>query len=508
MGDIAFLFREWWISFKKDIPHMKKPFIILFCIYLVGLSSLIRANYNYMDDLGRTAWGYTLWDDFSRYITQFLAILVHADTQINDISPLPQLLAISLVVLSSMVVLKVFAGKYSALNIIAIIPLGLSPYFLECFSYKFDSPYMALSVLASVLPLLFIDYGVKLYIIILAVSTSIMLLTYQASSGIFLISLLLFLGIKWNQGKDASSCIKIIMTSVGIQLIIALIFKVFLVKEFDNYVSTNIASYENLLVIAVDNLKTYYSLILNSSPISWRVMCIGVVLAAVRTFIIDSKRNKIQASILVILLIIVCSALAYGAYIILEKPLFAARSFYGFGVFIAILGIIAINGNTASLMGKLACILLSWSLIVFSLAYGNALAEQKRYESFRAHILLNDISRIPGLDKGNVKKMQLKGNVGYSPVLQRMQKRYPMLNLLVNIQLKEGYCFGEFYLFNYFPLPGIEHEPNWGTKIKEIDDISMPVFMDTAYHTIKADDKNIVVILKNEITVYKSYDQV
>ena len=83
-----------------------------------------------------------------------------------------------------------------------------------------------------------------------------------------------------------------------------------------------------------------------------------------------------------------------------------------------------------------------------------------------------------------------------------------MLNLLVNIQLKEGYCFGEFYLFNYFPLPGIEQEPNWGTKIKEIDDSSMPVFMDTAYHTIKADDKNIVVILKNEITVYKSYDQV
>ena len=151
------------------------------------------------------------------------------------------------------------------------------------------------------------------------------------------------------------------------------------------------------------------------------------------------------------LLIVVCSALSYGAYVILEKPLFAARSFYGFGVLVAILGIIAINGKTANYMGKLACILLGWSLIVFSLAYGNALAEQKRYETFRAHILLNDVSKIPGLDRNNVMKMQLKGNVGYSPVLQRMQKRYPILNLLVNIQLKEGYCFGEFYLFNYFP---------------------------------------------------------
>ena len=36
----------------------------------------------------------------------------------------------------------------------------------------------------------------------------------------------------------------------------------------------------------------------------------------------------------------------------------------------------------------------------------------------------------------------------------------------------------------------------------------MPVFMDTAYHTIKVDDNNIVVILKEEKIVYKSYHQV
>lgn len=508
MTEIAFMFRDWWRSFKKDIPHMKKPFIILFCVYFVGLSSIIRANYNYMDDLGRTAWGYTLWDDFSRYITQFLAILVHADTTINDISPLPQLLAMSLIALSSIIVLKVFSGKYTALNIMAVIPLGLSPYFLECFSYKFDSPYMALSVLASVFPLLFVDYEVKLYSVILAIGTSIMLLTYQASSGIFMLSLLLLMGIRWNQGRDASVCLKIVMTSGLIQFVVALLFKILLVKEYDYYVSTNVVGYGNALSTIVDNLIMFYSTIWNSSTVSWRVMVIGVTIAAVRTFLFDSKRTKGKASIIIIILIIICSILSYGAYVVLQKPLFTPRAFYGFGVLVALLGIIAINGKTTSLMGKIACVLLGWSLIVFSLAYGNALAEQKRYETFRAHILLNDISRIPGLDKCNVKRMQLKGNVGYSPVLQRMQKRYPMLNLLVNIQLKEGYCFGEFYLFNYFPLPGIEQEPNWGTKIKEIDDSSMPVFMDTAYHTIKADDKNIVVILKNEITVYKSYDQV
>ena len=48
MREIALMFRNWWDSLKKEIPQMRKPFIILFFVYLVGLSSLIRANYNYM----------------------------------------------------------------------------------------------------------------------------------------------------------------------------------------------------------------------------------------------------------------------------------------------------------------------------------------------------------------------------------------------------------------------------------------------------------------------------
>lgn len=508
MNEILHMSKEWWADFKKMIPEMKKPFVALFCIYLVGLSSILRANYNYMDDLGRTAWGYRIWDAFSRYITQFLAILVHSDTTINDISPLPQILAVCIIVASSLLLIKVFGGKFSLFSIAAVLPLGMSPFFLECFSYKFDSPYMALSIFASIFPLAFISSPPKLYYTVLALGTLVMLLTYQASSGIFIVCLVALMALQWNQGKDAKSCLRLILTSGLVQLVVCLLFKILLVKEYDNYVSTDMVYTKNMLTTIYNNIVMYFSTIWLSSTIAWRVMYIGVSLGAVRMFVMESKRNKAKASMIIIAVLLFCSVISYGAYIVLQRPLFAPRAVYGFGVLITVFGLIAVNGKTTNLMGKAACILLSWSLIVFSLAYGNALAEQKRYETFRVQMLLNDVSKIPGLDRHNVKKMQLKGGVGFSPVLQRMEKRYPILNYLVNVQLKAGYCFGEFYLFNYFPLPGIEQEPNWGRKRQVIDDSSMPIFMDTAYHTIKVDDKSIVVILKEEKIVYKSYHQV
>ena len=48
---------------------------------------------------------------------------------------------------------------------------------------------------------------------------------------------------------------------------------------------------------------------------------------------------------------------------------------------------------------------------------------------------------------------------------------------------------------------------NWGKKKYIIDDSSMPVFIDTAYHTIKYDDKSIVVLLKDEKIKYRTFYQ-
>lgn len=506
MGDIAFLFREWCISFKKDIPHMKKLFIILFCIYLVGLSPLIRANYNYMDDIGRIRAGYLGWDDFSRYLSVALATIIHSDTLLNDISPLPQLLAVAIIVASSVILVKAFSKEFTWWSIVAVIPLGLSPYFLECLSFKFDSPYMALSVFASVFPLLFIDSDEKLYLIMVAFGALVMFTTYQASSGIFIVCLCFLLALQWSQGRALKECLNSFFKSSCVFLVIAILFKVLLVKEFNDYVSTDIVGSKNIIVVVCENTRRYIFLLWMDSTPAWRIFFGAICLCFVRTFTMQSCRSRVKSFLLSVSLLVICGVLSYGGYLVLQKPLFYPRAMYGFGVYVAVIGLISVNYWSERMLSKIVALFLSWSLFVFALAYGNALAEQKRYDNFRVQMLLNDFNKLPNLEEDNSRKLQLKGSGGYSPVVYRMSQRYPILNRLIHVSIEGGYCLGEYYFFHYFNLKGIEPEPNWGKDHKVIEDENMPIVCDSIYHTIKADNNSVVVILK-EFGEKNKYDK-
>ena len=68
--------------------ELKKPFLALLAIYLIGISAILRANFNYIDDMGRVYSGYKGWGNFSRHTNMVLSGLLHADNYLTDISPL------------------------------------------------------------------------------------------------------------------------------------------------------------------------------------------------------------------------------------------------------------------------------------------------------------------------------------------------------------------------------------------------------------------------------------
>lgn len=489
-------FNEWLCSLKAEMSFWKYPFLILFVVYFLGILSIIRANYNYLDDIGRIRAGYLGWDDFSRYLNVALATIIHSDTLLNDISPLPQLFAVVITAASSVILIKVFTKEFSWWSVVAVIPLGLSPYFLECLSFKFDSPYMALSVFASVFPLLFIDGDEKLYLMMVAFGALVMFTTYQASSGIFIVCLCFLLALQWSQGKALKECLNCFFKSSCVFVIVAVLFKVLLVKEFNDYVSTDIVVSKNIIGILCKNIRKYIYLLWMDSTPAWRIFFGAICLCFVRTFTMQSCRSRVKSFLLSVIILVICGVLSYGGYLVLQKPLFYPRAMYSFGVYVAIIGLISVNYWSERMFSKTVALFLSWSLFVFALAYGNALAEQKRYDNFRVQMLLNDLNKLPKVDENNPRKMQLKGSGGFSPVVYRMSERYPILNRLVHVSIEGGYCLGEYYIFHYFNLKGIEPEPNWGRDHKVIEDENMPIVSDSIYHIIKADNNSVIVILK------------
>lgn len=143
-----------------DFWGRSKTFLLcITLIYSIAISAIVRADFLYLDDLGRTLYGYRGWENFSRFSSNILSGILNGGRLLSDISPLTQLLAAVIMGLAASILAYTFSdgGETKPGALFAVIPLALNPYFLECFSYKFDSPFMAVSVLASVLPFLVYD---------------------------------------------------------------------------------------------------------------------------------------------------------------------------------------------------------------------------------------------------------------------------------------------------------------------------------------------------------------
>lgn len=128
------------------------------CIaYFAAYLAIIRADFNYADDVGRKLSGYHGWSDWSRWTTTILSNFIHADWYLSDISPLPQILSCFLMASTSLMLIWLLTGgkKVTVFTWTASLLAGLCPYFLGCISYKYDSVYMALAIWISVFPLLF-----------------------------------------------------------------------------------------------------------------------------------------------------------------------------------------------------------------------------------------------------------------------------------------------------------------------------------------------------------------
>ena len=148
--------KDCWVEI--DFRSFLKPLLILFGIYFLGILTIIRANFLYRDDIWRAVESiFWQWFGWSRYVSVFSSFIVHADINLTDISPLPQLIAIFILSVSSLILVYVIGKKkITIVRLLASIPLGLSPFILENLSYKFDPPYNALSILACIVPFLFI----------------------------------------------------------------------------------------------------------------------------------------------------------------------------------------------------------------------------------------------------------------------------------------------------------------------------------------------------------------
>ena len=463
--------------FFKERLSIYQLFTIVCLIYLCSLSSLFRANFNYCDDLSRVVEGVAGWENFSRFTSNFLAKILHTSTLLSDISPLTQILAVIFLSLAGCTLLKVLTRKekFSFCTAFALIPLGLCPYFLECLSYKYDSPYMALSVLMAVVPFIYIGEWFK-YCVITVVSCLIICTTYQVSIAVWMISLFFVTFIRWVENNyQFNIAIKILIYS-GLSFFLGLIiFKSFIMIPVQGYVDNSISFSLALIPHIFRNILTYFKFIYADFNSIWLVLIFLITFFCFCSLYKKLNTNTVFKFLVISILFLLTLASSYGLYPLLNKAFFAPRAMYGIGAFISICCIF-ICADKKNYLGKLVVFFLSWCFVVFSSIYGNSLNAQKSYTSFRTFLVFNDLNYAQAKTNQEIKQIRFLGSIGYAPIIKKSVSQNRMLDRLVPTTLGDGWMWAYYGFLHHYGL-NVEYNPVMSRK-------SMPLIVKTKFNTI------------------------
>ena len=481
--------RDWFEQYR----FLLKPTLILSAIYLLAISAVLRSNFYYIDDIARANAGYTEWEYYSRHIMVLAAYFLHGDTYLTDISPLPQLLAAVFMALAGSISVHALTGKkeFSLWYLIAAVPMGLSPYFLECFSYKYDSAVMGLSVLFAVFPLLYVCASEKKYILITLLCTACMCMSYQASAGIFPILVVLICYRRWLDGEAFGKICRFALVSAAGYLSGMLLFRLGIMTAISTHASSDMPALDALLPSMIRTYKTFLKHYFTDFKVEWHLFIVVLGCCFLYASCRTSLRPKAAALVLGVPVLLIIAALSLGVYPFLAGPTFYPRSMYGIGCTVAFFTIPTLSRLPRLVPAKIACFLLSWAFFSFAFTYGNALYMQSQYTDHRIMTTIDDLTESGILEEPGEKTLRVTGTIGYAPAIRNMPQDYQILNRLVPIAFQDSaWYWGTYGFTNYYGLPYIPvvMEGNY-------QDMGLPVLVQNSFHTIASDGEHIWIHL-------------
>ncbi len=468
-----------------------KPILIVFGVILIAMWALMAVNVSYVDDLARAAEGYKGWGNFSRYLSNLLAMFVNGNGFLTDISPWPQVLAALIMATAGVLLLYIIYDRtkfrWWELGVVAM--LALNPYFWQCLSYKFDAPFIAVSVLMMVVPFLLRKEKTWIYVGAVMLGTLATCMTYQASLGIVPIVTVILAFLMWSRKEDGKEIGKFILKTLigyGIGIVV---FRVFLMKSVDAYVTTGVPGLMELVPHTLANLGQYYKILMDEFTTIWLGL-IGLILVGfVVMVIMRTKQQKVWTGVMAVLTVLCMAVLCFGIYPLLERPLFAPRAMYGVGVAICLLAIVMVEETKLGQKwqrhvysgGIVVSLVLVYLFGVFGLTYGNALAVQRQYADFRMEMVIDDLTDDLGLKEGDT--VSIAGSIGKAPALLGAMEKYPLLKSLVPVDFESGY-WGSYRFFRYYGLRSVEGDLYVTPPAEDF-----PVVKEYYYHNIRSDAK-------------------
>lgn len=426
-------------SFDDPVNANGKFLIYSTLLVFIYFLPLLSNNVFYIDDIGRVIRGHYGWAGNGRPFSEYIFRFLTGDYAV-DIHPLPFILGTGAIFYAGWRIFKTFFSENYLMGIAGLMAIIINPFFLENFSYRFESMMMGFSASLAILSALIL---VKVSLLRIALASAMlfsMMCFYQASLGLFLIfsiALQYRLIIEKKHSDNLVHKFIPLLASLATVIISYIFYKIIYgdlvtANEYDRIHSQILSFSSDGAKIFVSNAERFFDLLL--LPIKGHngyfyilLIGLGVISSLISTARLLLLKKPIDALFIIFspLLVILSSAITLC---ILAEPVFAPR------VLIGVSGIIFFNIYIIYVALK-THIAIAISVLVFiasiaiNYSYVNALQSQQEQERLIISQIADDLKAEPNVFEDimiiGIEPFSDKGRIASNtfPVIQKLVPR-------------------------------------------------------------------------------------
>lgn len=429
-----------YFNIKCDFSIYAKLFVVLLAVY----SPILISSFNYIDDYGRSLYGYNGLDANGRPVAAIILWATMWFGDVVDISPFPQVISIALISASAILLkdrLESSIGR--KIGFLPIIFIFTAPTYLPMILFKYDSVSMAFSIFSAILAFVVMNNTIKSYIcaVILLILS---MLSYQASISIFIILSCykcIFLYFDKNEAPVRSLLSSAFVSIVAV-ILSSLISKQYTTGVYNETHSALLNFSRSSINTMLSNSTKYLDMINMSYPMAWVIYVIYVIYLSYKLLTTDNIFGFIR-KVFIFILGILCPLFIFIHLSALADPVFNIRTLIGTSFAIS-MSVIFFAKNTI-LRRCVFIALIAYNSIIYA-ATLNSIRYQMNYDNNISLLVMSDLT---SNKFSGVKNIYTEGRVYYPQEVSNINKRFPVVMMLSQTYLGNNSFFG-FVRLNYY----------------------------------------------------------
>ncbi len=438
------MIRRFWSFLEKD-SEIWRQWQAAFVAGSITLLPLILAIDLYIDDIERAMNGNRGWVKVGRPLADSLVEWLNFGRPATAIAPLHTFLAIALLSALGVACARVYGIRSPFWTGVASLPLMAQPYALQAMSYGFDSVFMAMALVCSVMAAILVHLGKSCRIVVIALVLQLASFSlYQPAANGFLVmtgclcvaSGLGVLDRHWQVLSQRWRLLVGLVIYAGGYGLYRVILVLFYEYKLNGYAAgaSQLKSFDGSLPLGVVG-SVLEPLQLLVEDFSYLPVLLPFLLLLLSYAVLVIQWRPLPVALTAAAGMLLVLLLAPGGMLMLKDSFVRhPRVLLYFGPLLTnvMLQLFALAERLKRPIWRFGSLPLVWLMVVMSYAYGHAFAAQARFEQGRLSRIVGAISALQVRDLDQpVRYLMVNGTMPRSPVLRNTVRKFPLIDRLI-----------------------------------------------------------------------------